>query len=57
MKTAVFDAVLGAFVAFLAVTLALWEPRFWVWTADQYLIWWFMSVALAVIFLVNRAAE
>ena len=57
MKTAVFDAVLGAFIAFLGVSLALWELRFWLWTADQYLIWWFMSVALTAIFLVNRAAE
>lgn len=54
---AVFDAILGVFVAFLAVSTALWELRFWTWTADQFLIWWFMSVALTVIFTLNRTAE
>ena len=46
--------ILAAFVAFLGVSVALWELRFWHWSADQYLIWWFMSVALTVIFAAQR---
>lgn len=54
MKMAVFDALLASFVAYLGVSAALWELRFWHWSADQYLTWWFMSIALTVIFALNR---